>query len=228
MISVEKLRRRCLEGKPHSLGLDGLLDLTRNLQATRATDKINAARSILASVMPGMASVLEVDYSEPDERVYLRAAEVLNNIKFVPLFSSLAMAEDLESRRLNERPEFGSWIPEWLNQGHIYRLNCIDSSFFASKGREMGDLKFSGGKEFCFKGCKVDRVDQVANYLPPRRLCDKYNVSGANSFFFSEWFEWAEAKGKDRYEKDKQMYGYVSDKRFPHHNQVFGYNNILI
>ncbi|PMD63888.1 uncharacterized protein K444DRAFT_609482 [Hyaloscypha bicolor E] len=47
-----------------------------------------------------------------------------------------------------------------------------------------------------FQGCIVDKVDKIASYLPPRRWYDKYNTSGANSFFFLEWMERAQERSE--------------------------------
>lgn len=43
-----------------------------------------------------------------------------------------------------------------------------------------------------FDGLMIDRIDKVSSFLPPRRFHDKFNASGANAFFFQEWYEWAE------------------------------------
>jgi hypothetical protein len=56
------------------------------------------------------------------------------------------------------------------------------------------------------QGCIVDRVDEIASYLPPRRWYDKYNTSGANSFFFLEWMERAQERSEVKYKRQADRY----------------------
>ncbi|OAK96176.1 hypothetical protein IQ06DRAFT_49537 [Phaeosphaeriaceae sp. SRC1lsM3a] len=40
-------------------------------------------------------------------------------------------------------------------------------------------------------GTVVDTIKSTSSYMPPRRLCDHYNVGGDNFLFFAEWSEFA-------------------------------------
>lgn len=77
----------------------------------------------------------------------------------------------------------------------------MEGTFAASKGRDLEKYRYQEYRAgwnrkhtaLVFNANLVDTLEKVATYMPPRLPYDKYNINGANSFFFIEWFDWAEA-----------------------------------
>lgn len=63
--------------------------------------------------------------------------------------------------------------------------NFITSS---AKYPEMG---YSSTTQSCcsIRGSAVDEVKVVLGYLPPRRICDHYNITGDNLYSLVQWYE---------------------------------------
>ena len=133
-------------------------------------------------------------------------------MKFLP-FSSLSMVEDTASKYAgsdisSERSDYiplGSWVPNWKISRQVHRLNATESTFFASKGGPPASVTYDNTELsiMTFPGCIVDRITDIASYLPPRRPWDKYNTGGANSIVWLEWKELADEGSRNRY-KTKQ------------------------
>jgi hypothetical protein len=118
-----------------------------------------------------------------------RAAMDLNTFSSQPLSLSL-VDEDV--------PDLPSWIPRWVDRSKRFLLNHGASSFAASA--RMSPTTASKSSQlteriettiFECDGVVIDAIQGTAGYMPPRRFCDHYAVSGDNSFFYTEWFEFA-------------------------------------
>ena len=133
---------------------------------------------------------MAIDYGRTYEQACIDTAEALNfNKDFVGAsFFSLSLVEDSGSQRLGEVAEryLNSWVPDWRSTHQVCRLNTTESSFRACNGRHGESAHVEDHFFMVFQGYIVDKVDKLAKYVPPRRWCDKYNTSGANSFFFLE------------------------------------------
>jgi len=88
-----------------------------------------------------------------------------------------------------------------------YRLNQQDCGYKASGQRTSAKFhsreRNTDSDVELFDGSIIDRVDKVSSFLPHRRFHDKYNASGANAFFFMEWYEWAEENALRSYNGDR-------------------------
>jgi hypothetical protein len=111
------------------------------------------------------------------------------------------MVEDSGFQRPDELAEkyLSSWVPNWRSTHQICRLNTTGITFRACNGRHGESAHVEDRFFMVFQGCIVDEVDKNASYLPPRRWYDKYNTSGANSFFFLEWMERAQERSEAKY-----------------------------
>ena len=159
---------------------------------------------------------LPVHYDASSLETFIQTAKALNcNDSFVGTsFCSLSMVEDSRSQRpalndfaRNTLDSLPSWVPNWEFVHQIYRLNTAQSTFTSSKGGPQESIQFIEDGTMVFQGYIVDTVDQIGNYLPPRRWHDKYNTGGANSFFFLEWMEQAKENAGARYRGQSDRYG---------------------
>jgi hypothetical protein len=133
-----------------------------------------------------------VDYAATQGEVFRNAAFKLNDASGQPL--SLSLID-------NARSDLPSWVPDWTRQRVRFLLNHAASKFLASP-YAMCEVAYRHQKdhrrppqppdaEIAFSGLVVDVVQHRSSFLPPRRHCDHYAVNGANSYFLSEWHEFA-------------------------------------
>jgi hypothetical protein len=144
-----------------------------------------------------------IDYRKTYEQACIDTAEALNfNKDFVGAsFFSLSMVGDSGSQRLGEVAEkyLSSWMPDWRSTHQVCRLNTTESTFRACNDRHGESAHVEDRFFMAVQGCIVYKVDKIASSLPPRRWNDKYNTSGANSFFFWEWMKGAHEISEAKY-----------------------------
>jgi hypothetical protein len=121
-------------------------------------------------------------------------------------FPPLSLAGDEKQRGY-------SWVPDFdrAHEPLIYRLNAVQNAFSASRDQlehheSFDEFNDTRARILRFPGMMIDTVYQLAGPMPPRRACDKFNVSSDNSFFFPEWYDWAEMKAMTKYRGEKQRY----------------------
>ncbi|KAH7360459.1 heterokaryon incompatibility protein-domain-containing protein [Rhexocercosporidium sp. MPI-PUGE-AT-0058] len=204
ILQFENLRRRFCEKR--ELTLDMLLDVTRSLKATNWRDNIYACYGIFHLAAPYASEAFPLpDYKLEIKDLYRIIGRALSSGGgFGPTHSSFSMIED--SNRRESDSDLLSWMPDWSKPLHRYRLNQMKCHFQAS-GNILPSVsqqpsRTNTGAEL-FDGLVIDRVDKVSSFLPPRRPYDKFNISGANAFFFLEWFEWVEEHALRDYEGDR-------------------------
>jgi hypothetical protein len=95
-------------------------------------------------------------------------------------------------------PHLPSWISDWTIRTKRFLLNHPASRFSASihtSSAEAYRVIFGASTTqratLEFTGMKVDVISDTSEYMPPRRHCDHYTVSGDNCYFYTEWFEFA-------------------------------------
>jgi hypothetical protein len=112
--------------------------------------------------------------------VYLQAAQRIGLLSLSLISSSS-----------QETIELPSWVPDW--SGSRKRL-LLDHprSFFSASQRPMQLIEIvSNGGILSHPGLQLDVIKATSSYLPPRRHCDHYNVTGGNTIIFDEWFVFA-------------------------------------
>jgi hypothetical protein len=170
---------------------DDILETLRDLKATDPRDKVYATLGLIDSLGPKRSpndpspQWIQHDYNRSCEEVYIDTAIALNfSTAFIsPHFSSLSMVEDSVQSTLP------TWVPDWRIPHHIYRLNTMQSTFLASKGRSSELLHYDEGS-MTLTGCVVDTIGAIGDCLPPRHSYDKYNTSIASNPFL-DWFSFA-------------------------------------
>ncbi|KAE8453238.1 hypothetical protein EG329_011305 [Mollisiaceae sp. DMI_Dod_QoI] len=218
VLASESVRLQRLSGKP--IFLSQILEATRGLEADRKETKVIAALSTYQS-LTSRSTDLSFSPSIDLEDACRLAAKAVNhgdqgrmigsnqghdttnqfkNDASVP-FLALSLAQDNENRsKIRGIP---SWVPDWTEPLLVYRLNSVSSTFNASNGQTSKGYRYQtysldrtlSYDELVCKVHLVDTLGKVASYMPPRLWYDKYNLNGANSFFFIEWFDWAEING---------------------------------
>jgi len=88
------------------------------------------------------------------------------------------------------RPDLPSWSPDWSTYFKRFLLNHPASTFQASR-HPFRDGKSELPMKCKWMGFMADTIRDTSDYLPPRRHCDHYAVSGGNSTLFSQWFKFA-------------------------------------
>jgi hypothetical protein len=128
-------------------------------------------------------------YSIKDSSGSALAAMHLNILSSQPLSLSLVDEDVLD---------LPSWIPRWAERSKRFLLNHGASNFAASTHMPPTTASKSSQTAeriettvFECDGVVIDAIQRIAGYMPPRRFCDHYAVSGDNSFFYTEWFEFA-------------------------------------
>ena len=182
---IQMERCRCLGA---NLSLDIVLETMRNLSAFEPNDKVYASSFI--SVLGNR--FVELDYDKPAPRSYIDAAITLNHESWLldyP-FVSLSMVDDRTDTGASS-DELRSWVPNWESPLLTYRLNTRSSALSASKNLANVRSDYQSSRdELHFEGVVCDQLLRLASSMPPRRLCDKYSVSGVNSIVFLDWFDW--------------------------------------
>jgi hypothetical protein len=190
------LRKQCL-AIDGSVTPDNILETLRNLKATDPRDKVYANLGLIDSLGPKRSpndpspQWIQHDYNRSCEEVYIDTAIALNSsTAFIsPHFSSLSMVGDLV------RSTLPSWVPDWRVPHHIYRLNTMQSTFLASKGRSS-DVPYYYQGRMTLTGCIVDTIDTIDADLPPRLPYQKYNTGSVSKHDFLNWF--SRAASEDR------------------------------
>jgi len=159
-----------------------LLELDRPLQSTLHEEKVYSTLGIFEFMIsqPGV----KADYIQSFDAVCLVTAGVaLSDHRRDALLSLLSVAGDSKSPP-SEDGKWPSWVVDWSEklEQEMYRLNSEDTQFFAS-AYSPPFLSISE-TTLTLQGWIVDTVDHLGSYMPPRRACDKFNVSSENSFFF--------------------------------------------
>jgi hypothetical protein len=113
----------------------------------------------------------------------------------VNTFFSQPLSLSLVDEDLSDLP---SWVPIWAARSKRFLLNHGASSFAASAqvspttaSKSLQPTERIETTVFECDGVVIDAIQRTAGYMPPRRFCDHYAVSGDNSFFYNEWFEFA-------------------------------------
>ncbi|USP80378.1 hypothetical protein yc1106_07652 [Curvularia clavata] len=146
----------------------------------------------VARAIDWISNHFKVDYTMSADDVFRHAAFELNGVSGQPL--SLSLTD-------SARSELPSWTPDWTPQSMRFLLNHATSKFPASPYavcqvdyRHQTDHHRQTqppDANITFSGLLVDVVKHLSSFLPPRRHCDHYVVNGANSYFLSEWHEFA-------------------------------------
>ncbi|KAI1382476.1 heterokaryon incompatibility protein-domain-containing protein [Hypoxylon crocopeplum] len=157
------------------------------LQATNLIDHIHVIHTIRMFEDDDLDDT-ELDYRIPVQAFFRRAASRLGLL-------SLSLT-DASSPSL---PELESWVPTWGVARKSFLLNDSESRFSASPLQSIHPQPIptdSGKTIMQVKGLLLDTVKQFSGYLPPRRHCDHYRLSGELGFLFSEWFEFAKENSR--------------------------------
>lgn len=110
------------------------------------------------------------------------------------------------------RPGLPSWSLNWAARTTRLLLNHPACNFSASShstseasfARVMDQLNGGSGvrKALSLRGFVIDSIRRSSDYLPPRRHCDHYDIGGGNSYFFSEWYDFAQGYARGKTEED--------------------------
>ena len=188
-VVADYLRRRFLWPSVGALTLQEAILARQNLTltVTNPHDNIFVLYSILRSVESDekgtkLYNGYKVDYATSTAETYHQAARSLGLL-------SLSLAGSPSQLQL----ETGSWVPDWSLPRNRFLLNHPKSRFSASPSPSSTELISSTARIDAVQtlGLQVDIVKEISSYLPPRRHCDHYRVSGANIIIFDEWFEFA-------------------------------------
>jgi hypothetical protein len=118
-----------------------------------------------------------------------RASLDLNKLSNQPLSLSLADGFPLH---------LPSWTPDWETCSRRLLLNhpaCIFSaSNYTDPKKFSMDSDHVLDQDLMCTGLVVDIIRDIDEYMPLRHHCDHYTVSGDNSFFFTEWLEFAKER----------------------------------
>ncbi|KAH5194290.1 hypothetical protein HBH76_058240 [Parastagonospora nodorum] len=194
MVAILAEAMRCgyhdLRGSRISLS-DILLSL-RSCQASvvYSGDYVNVGYSIAKYLEQEPSQLkLPLNLEGTSDQGNYRASQDLNTTSGQPLSFSLV---DDTVRHLP------SWIPDWTIRTKRFLLNHPASRFAASSHVSSADLygvifgaSTTQRATIEFIGMKVDVISDTSEYMPPRRHCDHYTVSGDNCYFYTEWFDFA-------------------------------------
>lgn len=193
VICSEAMRRSFFGLGDTQLGLpDVLLSLRSFPKAAKdVRDTVFMAYSVVGAT-DSTSNHFVVDYTTTQDKVFRNAAFELNDVSCQPL--SLSLID-------SARSDLPSWTPNWTRHSARFLLNHAASKFSASpyamcEGvyRHQTDHRRPPqlpNAEIAYSGLVVDVIQHRSSCLPPRRHCENYAVSGANSYFLSEWHEFA-------------------------------------
>lgn len=143
------------------------------------------------------------DYSLSADEAWIQTSLHLNRCSKQPL--SLSLFD-------GPRPGLPSWSPNWADRTTRLLLNHPACNFSASShstseasfARVMDQLNGGSGvrKALSLRGFVIDSIRRSSDYLPPRRHCDHYDIGGGNSYFFSEWYDFAQGYARGKTEED--------------------------
>jgi hypothetical protein len=171
----------------HITLLDTLLSISAcEVTTAYALDITRVAYSIGKHIyLEGPLLADKDDYHSGD----IRAALDLNTLSHQPL--SLSLVDEATS-------DLPSWTPSWETRSKRFLLNHAASNFAASSHKTTAIVPLrpeptnsTGTLILRCDGVTVDAIQSTAGYIPPRRHCDHYAVNGGNSFFYTEWFDFA-------------------------------------
>jgi hypothetical protein len=187
------MRRSFLGSGDTQLGVPDVLLNLRSLpkKVSNPRDSVYISYSVVGAI-DSISNHFRVDYSESLDEVFRHAAFGVNDVSGQPL--SLSLTD-------SARSGLPSWTPDWTRQSTRFLLNHAASKFLASP-YAMCQVDYQHQTDhhrqpqlpdanITFSGLVVDVVKHRSSYLPPRRHCDHYVVNGANSYFLSEWHEFA-------------------------------------
>ncbi|KAF2994708.1 hypothetical protein E8E13_003112 [Curvularia kusanoi] len=175
------------------LGVPDVLQSLRSFSKESADprDVVYMPYSVFGAI-DSSSDYFKVDYDLSSEKAFRHAAFGLNHVTGQPL--SLSLTDSTRS----EQP---SWTPDWTRHSTRFLLNHAASKFlacpYAMRQEDYRHQTYSHRRtqlpdaDMTFSGLVVDVVKHRSSFLPPRRHCDHYAVNGANSYFLSEWHEFA-------------------------------------
>jgi hypothetical protein len=205
IINIEKVRQQL--NTENRLFLDQLVDLVRSSLATDARDMVYVAFSIIKGLwLQGHYHQLVPNYNLTLPEVFLDAAWLISTQKeYGPFLCSMSLIEDSNIRR-TQASDLPSWVPDLTVQLERYRFNSWENEFSASADIHQ-QLHVDGTRDrFNLSGLLVDQIEAASEYLPRRRITDKYNVDGGNSTVFLEWFEFAITSSRPTYVEENDRY----------------------
>lgn len=201
MLELYRLREENRAGK--AVSWNRLLEISRPLLVTDGRDKAFATIGWMTRLNPtserSKAQILDYSLLIPD--IYLNTADSLNFNPHDGLFlSSLSMKEDHDS----QQESMPSWVPDWRMPHQIYRLNS-DENCFSASGSQSSVHSYRG-KKLVVRGCAVDTIAGVGQYLSPRQPHDKFRTGAANVAIFAKWYKWAVTRAETRHHPNSEWY----------------------
>ncbi|KAK3648870.1 hypothetical protein LTR56_007310 [Elasticomyces elasticus] len=156
--------------------------------ATNLSDRIYALYPFQGS---DEIQLPQVDYSLDTQQLYQRISGVLGDTFNAPIFLALSCPP---GRRHEYETQAVSWVPQYDIRSQRMLLAHPNCHFLASKATYSNLVDDSPWLR-C-QGCIVDEIGAVKSYLPPRRICDQYDVAGDNLFEFFRWYQFASGEQK--------------------------------
>ncbi|KAK5723944.1 hypothetical protein LTR17_013786 [Elasticomyces elasticus] len=124
------------------------------------------------------------DYTADTLPLYQATSAYLAKSFDAPIFLALSGPPNLY-----DHPGVLSWVPRYDRPRQRMVLAHPNCSFLASPSTYVNSTNETRWLE-C-RGCFIDEVVVVKSYLPPRRICDQYDVTGDNLFEFVRWYHFA-------------------------------------
>ena len=138
------------------LGLEGLLDMSRSLQATDPRDKIIALLGMAKEAEDGMAvDCIRPDYGKSVQQTYTNVTGTFIANGSLELLSSIGSAE---RRQIKSLP---SWVPDYSSKHHN---GSFAAGYEAAGGTPVSATWSPGSEELRIKGEVVDIVTSVSSY----------------------------------------------------------------
>ncbi|KAH8648588.1 heterokaryon incompatibility protein-domain-containing protein [Xylariales sp. PMI_506] len=195
ILLIDSIRQRWLTRQ--DITFEHLVGIYQPLKATNPLDRVYSMYPLLNNIdIPGYTSP---DYDVAVNDAFTTAALLMESITSDVPYIILSLSYEVQKKTHVFQNPLPSWVPDFGVPRELspYLLNSSQNLFHASgnmgKTRNRTKLHFrtpnTNGAELL--GMVVDTVYQLACYMPPRRPCDRLNVGSVNSFFFSEWFDWA-------------------------------------
>ncbi|KAI1112417.1 heterokaryon incompatibility protein-domain-containing protein [Nemania sp. NC0429] len=209
LLVVDSVKKRCLLHQVRPT-LHEILSAWHSCRFN-ATDERDKLFALLNIVYEGHSqNDVKIDYSKTKEEIYLQAAAALG-------VKSLYFAKG--PRTLNE----ASWVPDWNTTRDHFLLSQSGTQFAASPATLPDVVTNPSSHILHCRGIVADRIKKTSSCLPPRRPCDHYIASGANSIVFDEWFEFVKdhaRRSRGPYDETKLLF------RFAETIQARGANTI--